>query len=183
MGTETTPIRAKSRREQFRERSDELGDPLQRSWPDVNKVRVVCGLAVAALPPCAFFWLMLIATGDVDTVFARVGFKATALGLCWFIGIGSLFLALLGHTYGEVGRFNCLALCGSLAFFLPLLIGLVSLAGRNHPLAGHEVLTRIINEALSGVLYGPLGVLGGWMLWGIAVRPASPPLQEMAKVF
>jgi hypothetical protein len=144
---------------------------------------MVFGLAAAAAIPCAAFWLELGMISDIDEVFMRVGLKTTVLAMCWFIGPGSLFLLWLGRTYGTVGRFNCLSLCGSLGFFLPLLIALLFLAGRSQLPDTDETLSRILSAAFSGILYGPLGVGGGWMLWRIAFRPASVPLKELADVF
>jgi hypothetical protein len=50
---------------------------------------------------------------------------ATGGAMCWFIGIGSLFLAWLGRKRGVIERFTCLALCATLTFFLPFIGALV----------------------------------------------------------
>jgi hypothetical protein len=184
MGMEATPVRTKSRRQQFRERPDAPSDSLRRAWSAVSKARMVFGLAAAGTVPCIAFWFLLELTNDGLEIRALLITAATVagLGVSWFVGLGALFLVWVGHTYGAVSRFNCLALCATLGFFTPLLYAVFSMA-LAPPSDVTESLGRILDGALSGLLFGPLGLFGGWLLWRIAVRPASAPIEEMVEVF
>ena len=183
MGMVVEAPMTKSRHQQ-RERSDVPGEPLRRSWPTVNKARMVAGLAAAAIIPCLAFWLLLAVTSkniELDLLIlasAQVG----GLAMCWFIGPGSLFLVWLGRTYSAISRFNCFALCATLAFFLPAFELLVSTA-ESPPTEAGEGLKRILGTVVIGLILTPLNLFGGWMLWRIAIRPAARPLLEIAEVF
>jgi hypothetical protein len=145
---------------------------------------MVFGLAAAAVIPCASFWVLLAITrADTErNLLLWAGLEATTLGMCWFIGLGSLFLLWLGRRYGAVGRFHCLALCATLAFSMPLAVVLVTVAVSPPPEVD-ETLYRFLGGAMIGLFLAPIDLLGGWLLWRIAIRPASVPLEEMAEVF
>jgi hypothetical protein len=183
MGMETTPPRIKSRRQYYRERPDTPAQPLQRSWRDVNKARMLVGLASAAAIPSAVYCFLLAVTLELSSeVLFWAGLLTAILALSWFIGLGSLFLAWLGRSSGIIGRFNCLALCATLSFFTPLLFTLVGTA-LSEPVDFNEGLDRIIAGTFCGLLFGPLGLFSGWILWRIAIRPTLAPIEEMVEVF
>jgi len=183
MGTETNTLPIRRRR-----RSWELGeahhDSMQRAWPAISKTRMVFGLAAAPLIPCTVFWLWIWLTRSEDLHlgdFILTGGVSTGLGMCWFIGAGSLFLVWLGRTYGTVGRFNCLALGATLTFAMPILSASYDLAVTPEPDVGGSL--GYLLAAASGLILAPIGILGGWVLWRLAIRPAARPLSEMADVF
>jgi hypothetical protein len=182
MGTGIETYRTERARRRWGEPPMDREDSPQRAWSAVRKARVVWGLAVAAIVPCAAFWLSISLTLERDRILLH-GFLSTGvLALCWFIGMGTLFLAWLGRTYGTVGRFNCLALCATLTFSLPLISALIG-AATSPPFDPIESLADILGGAALGLLFAPLGIFGGWVLWRIAIRPAAIPLKELAEAF
>jgi hypothetical protein len=184
MGTNIETLQRMSRRQQWHERPDERTDSLQRAWRDVNKARVVFGLGLAPIFPSAISWTWTgLTTDNVDIDdFIFTSIVSTGLGMCWCIGVGSLFLLWLGRTYGLVGRFNCLALCGTLTFSMPLVTSLIAFSTGPHRSITENVGT-ILGSAVIGLGLAPLGIFGGWVLWRIAIRPAAVPVQEMAEIF
>jgi hypothetical protein len=182
MGTEIETFRTQRARRRWGEPPKDRDGSLNRTWSAVRKARVVWGLAVASIFPCAAFWLSISLTLERDRILLH-GFLSTGiLALCWFIGVGALFLSWLGRTYGTVGRFNCLALCATLSFSLPLISALIGTASS---LPGNliEGLATIPGGAAVGLLFAPLGIFSGWVLWRIAIRAAAIPLQEIAQAF
>ncbi len=137
-------------------------------------------LGAAPILPGTLFWVFVGLTSDRATTndLLIAGAFSIFLAMCWFIGVGSLFLFWVGRRYGQVERFTCLALCGTLAFSLPLLSSLIWITED----AG-ESLGAILVGAIIGLVFTPLGMFGGWVLWRIAIRPAAIPLREMADVF
>jgi hypothetical protein len=181
---EVGTLKTKSRRQQWRERPEESADSLKRAWLAVNKARMVFGLAGAPIFPCAVFWIWAGLQTDIGLIGELIltSFISTALGMCWFIGVGSLFLTWLGRRYGVVERFNCLALCATLTFSMPLVSAFIGFGIGPLPDVT-ESLGIILASAISGLTLAPLGMIGGWVLWRIAIRPAARPLQEIAEVF
>jgi hypothetical protein len=172
-----------NRRRRSWELTETQGHPLQRAWSTVNKARMVFGLAAAAIVPCAAFWFLLGTNADHGFDAAMIDIaEIAAIGMCWFIGVGSLFLAWAGRTYGAVSRFNCLALCATLTFSMPLFLLLVSDTVNPSPDAG-DAFYQILGAAFVGMIPTPINLLGGWLLWRVAIRPAAVPLEELAEVF
>jgi hypothetical protein len=184
MGTGIETFRTERARRRWQEPAKDSTESLQRAWSEVSKVRVVLGLAAAPLFPCAVFWTWLgVTSKPIDlSGFLLTSIVSTTLGICWFIGVGSLFLVLLGRAYGVIGRFNCLALCATLTFSMPLVSTLIGIAMA--PFMDISAsLSAILESAFSGLILAPFGIIGGWGLWRIAIRPAARPLEEIAEVF
>jgi hypothetical protein len=183
MGMEAGVPRVKSRRQQWREQPDADPDSLQRSWGDVNKARVVFCLAAAGILPTALFWLWIGLEPDDFAAPIVTGIVFSAFAMTWFVGAGSLFLFWLGQTHGVVERFNCLALCATLSFFMPLVVLLVAVGLSPSQTGADFIMWVIFGAGFGGLVVSPLGLIGGWILWRIAIRPAARPLKEIAEVF
>lgn len=183
-GDEIGTPRHKSRRQQWREREDDDADSLHRAWPAVNKARVVLGLGAAPTVPCVAFWFWIGFSHDFAEIRNLIASSITSTGLamCYFIGVGSAFMLWLGRTYGVVARFNCLALGASLTFSMPPLNVVIDLISGPRP-DNTGSLLAMLSAVTLGLVLVPFGIFGGWMLWRIAIRPASVPLKEMAEIF
>lgn len=176
MGTGIETFTSERARRRWQERSQTNEDSFQRAWPDVKKERVAFGFAIAGILPTAAKWLWLHLTLNVGTA----GLSPASFAISWFVGAGSGFLFWLGRRYSVIERFNCLALCTSLAFFMPVVVALIELCLSS---AAADFLWLSLGAAIAGVVIAPLGLVGGWFLWRFAIRPAARPLQEIAEVF
>jgi hypothetical protein len=182
MGTGIETFTSERARRRWSEPPKENEDSLQRAWSAVSKTRMVFGLVAAGIFPSLLFWAIIslligMSSGDFVTALVSIGFMAI-----WYIGVGSLFLSWLGRRYGVIERFNCLALCTTLAFFVPLIIWLIEIA-LDPADALADVWKSILGAGLIGLVATPLGLVGGWFLWRFAIRPAARPLKEIAEVF
>jgi hypothetical protein len=145
---------------------------------------MVFGLGAAPILPSAVFWSWVGVRAN-NPVMGDLIFEiaiSTGFTICWFIGIGSLFLAWMGRTYGAIARFTCFALCGTLTFSMPLAGAMIDFATAP-PAGAVDGFLLVLASAIAGLVLAPLGVFGGWLVWRIAVRPAAIPLEEVAEVF
>jgi hypothetical protein len=182
MGMDAAPQRQKSRRRQWRERPDEPAESLRRSWHYVNNAHAVFGLALASLAPIVPLMVLALCTAEALDTSTMTGFLYFAgIGMFWFVAAGSLFLFWHGHRNTIVERFDCLSLCATLGFLVPMLTAF-TVAVLTQSLAfpsGGAVLAF----AFCGLCLAPFGAFGGWLLWRTAIRPAARPLREIAEVF
>ena len=141
---------------------------------------MVTGLAVAAIIPCAAFWLLLRTGADHGFAGMMIDIAEVAgCGAAWFIGLGSLFLMWASRTDGVVSRFKCLALCAILTFSMPFFLVLLSTAV-NPSTGSGEIFYPMVGCAFVGLVATPVNLIGGWLLWCIAFPAASASFEEMA---
>ena len=125
---------------------------------------MVAGLGVASIIPSAGFWFLLSLHRD-DGLIAVAGIAF--LCMCWFIVVGSLFLA----AASAVSRSGCQALCAALTFSVPFFIfALVSVA-----MDSRADASSFLGTVILGLVLVPFNLFGGWLLWCILA-----PSQETA---
>jgi hypothetical protein len=181
MGTGIETFTSERARRRWSEPPETNQDSLQRAWSAVNKARVVFGLAAAGLFPAAIWWTWVGLAADAQISSGLAVAVSTGVAVIWFVGMGTLFLFWLGRRCGVVERFNCLALCATLAFAMPLVVVIIEIGlSPTEALAGN--VSTLLGAAAIGLIFAPLGLFGGWFLW-FAIRPAARPLKEIAEVF
>lgn len=146
-----------------------------RLWRDFRLWRLGLG-GVAYMVPLALFAAMYIAAGNIPG--SPAGPTAIALVSVWFVAVwpvlgGSALLAVVLRLRpsAAVRRTDCIAI-GMVVAFLDLLIPVIPFALADVTSLKLEHAFAMFRTVLlySGVVT-PLGFLGGWFFWLIAVRP------------
>jgi hypothetical protein len=160
--------------------------PSQRRRSDLGLLRISFALAVAPLGPIA---LVGVPVAAILGTFALIvaGIIAIAATI-WSLLFGLLYLNTVARVRGVVGRAECILLGACTAFLLPA----ATLAAGYAWDALHDAFlfspwTRWGNGLSTVVVFGgvflPFGALGGWIFWGIGVKPAAVPTTDFAAVF
>lgn len=105
-------------------------------------------------------------------------------GVIWQMLGGWAYLLLVVRTRGKIGRSECLLLGIALMLVLPIVIFLVISADSGSPglaeaTAGFTPPWILISVGIFLIL----GLISGWVFWGIGVRPAKTPVAASASVF
>jgi hypothetical protein len=180
----------------------------QRRWSDLQMGRLAVGLVAAPLPPivlgCLLLWLVdsgdpftddgtFIPAGERFFNVLRVGAIVEAAAGPWSIIAGLAALVLRSRRSGLVGRVDCFLLGILLAFSIPVVCWLCSLAvdavvvqwGSGLPYFnfGHLGTDGLGIAALVGLPLTPFGFLGGWIFWRLVIRPAVAPVPDVSGMF
>jgi hypothetical protein len=166
---------------------------LHRRWADLRLWRLALGLACAPLPGMV---AILVAGIGVDGLspertlwYGRVAAETTLL---WWILIGLIYLVAVTCWRRRIARSECLWL-GTLSG--PFFIVAIFLLRHFAPLAILRLLdlrphmtslaVELPNLAepdayVIAIICGFIGLLGGWIFWGIGIRPAPLPPPDAA---
>jgi hypothetical protein len=166
----------------------ENGMPHQRRWLDLRMGRLFSALMLAAGVP----WVVLIVvaaphyvgvTSPTDILYGLAG------GLIylevWFLAVGLLFLFAVCRRRGNIRRGDCLLLgtlltCSFLVFAVVVVFAVgLSLEGG----AGYGTVSQFMTAIAVSIVLIPFGLLSGWVLWRVGVRPAKEPDLRVAPVF
>jgi hypothetical protein len=96
----------------------------------------------------------------------------------WTLMVGLASVFGIFRRRSRVSRLGCLFLGGVVAFTFPV----AAFIAANMLIAPSD-LSAIGATAMIGLFAIPFGVLGGWMFWRIAIRPAPLPSPVVAQVF
>jgi hypothetical protein len=166
------------------QRALQLG-PNERRWRDLRGWRLSLGLALGSVTCTVLIFIIEMFDAGVsgDDIIAMM-LGMLILGGGWQLLGGWAYLLLVPRQRGKTGLAECLLLGVGLMVTLPGFISLVilGLAGR----AG-------VAEAFSGFsgpwillslsVFTVFGLVCGWMLWRVGVKPAQAPVAASAAVF
>jgi len=164
----------------------------QRPWRDIERWRLMLGIAVAPVAPVVLGSCLLLALSDGGIIYNSLA-GVLAAADAWSLAVGGGILLLLGRIRGVIRRADCLLLGAFLAFSLPLAAVFISHAvdwinGAQQP---PEDTDLMLDEGSSGgnalsfigLCLIPFGTLGGWIFWWVGVHPAKPKTLDASSVF
>jgi hypothetical protein len=158
-----------------------------RLWRDLRLWRLGIGgliyvafLAVVAATFIAF-------SGDrsyTDLPPKQLGLIVIGFVFVWPLFGWSSWFAVVLRMHGLIGRAHCLIAGALIAFLDPLILPVFAslLSGGIHA-SVYGGLRNLIDAVWSGALIAPVGLLGGWIFWRIAIRPAPMPQPSDWSVF
>jgi hypothetical protein len=163
---------------------------IERRWQDLRKWRLLFAMILAAAVPIVLFAILsILSFGPIsDQYFSAAGFgSALIIFEFWFLAFGIPYLFFVRSRRGTVRRRDCLFL-GSLVYccfpvFLVTLQGRFGLPAASWIDAQTGVAGVILLSAVLGFIFLPFGLLSGWILWRVGVRPAKPEEIGVAPVF
>jgi hypothetical protein len=167
--------------------------PLERRRRDLRLWRLVLGLALAPAPAGG---LVLAAEGAIRRPplvhflwEARVVFESSVL---WSLIAGFAYLAAVTLWRRRISRAECLALGAVSAvlfppavlayrhFAPPALLALLALKPHTDPFSAEFPDWRDLADWVALALCASFGFLGGWIFWGVGIRPAPLPPPEIS---
>jgi hypothetical protein len=155
-----------------------------RRWQNVWKPRLAIAVMLAAAIPGIVVVVIATLAGGSDTlaVLTLPGFGAVMLVLeIWFFALGLPYFYLLGQRRGSIRRRDCLVLGTLLScFFFPVLAAAWGLIPGMH-LDESDTLVVFMTAVWLSIIFIPIGLFCGWVLWRIGVRPT--PLLDLPVVF
>jgi hypothetical protein len=142
---------------------------------------------VAPIFPLAVCYGLIMLTGRATSFGDILAFaKLTGCATVWSLALGSSYLAVSPRRSGTITRSQCLYLGGVAGMLFPaaFLIFFSAVTAMLDPGAMSEYfLEGLMINLVVGVFFSPFGILGGWLLWRISVRPAKPTLDAVEQVF
>jgi hypothetical protein len=165
----------------------------QRRWRDLKTWRLFLGLVAAPVPSVLLGILLLILVDQ--PLMPSQAFIVTGVILLvtivWSLLVGWSYLLIVTRRRAVLSRTGCFFLGIAAAITLPAIAESVSIVvdaftiGSDYAFAepwGSDASTRVLGAMLS-VALAPFGLLGGWIFWRLAVRPAVTTLGDAAPVF
>jgi hypothetical protein len=166
---------------------------LHRRWADLRLWRLCLGLAAAPLP-IAFVILVGVSTIEQPTLerllwYARVIVECTVI---WSLVAGLAYFIVVTRQRMKLARAECLALGAvtgglfpdvimSFRHFAPLaVLGLMDLHPHTRPLLPELFDWTSPSDFIMTSVFAVAGAFSGWILWGVAVRPAPLPPPDIA---
>jgi len=150
---------------------------LERSWPDLSTWRLSFGLSVGAVPPAI---LGLLLNTDKPLGETAVVVPAFLLALAsWCLIGGWTYLLLISRRRGLIRRHDCLWLGVGLMELAIIVSGIFLWA--EHGL--DDFRGGVVGILIALVLMLLFGLLGGWLLWRVGVRPAPLEHDRTTSVF
>ncbi|WP_395019920.1 hypothetical protein [Dongia sp.] len=158
--------------------------PIGPRTADLPLGRVLLALAVAPLLGAALMTLGVHLVNAFEG--SGVGWKDLTLSMlapiAWSMICGMTYLRTVSRLRDQIAWHECLLLGCASSFLMPLvydIVGTLLLQGR-FPLLDWAHLK---NYAFAGLFTLPFGLLGGWLFWRIAVRPADIAMRDLSGVF
>jgi hypothetical protein len=155
--------------------------PTQRRWRDLSNRRLFLGLVAAPVLPIMLGLIFVFRSGPTENALdmARTILSAA---IAWSLVLGWAYLLIVSRWRGRVGRVECLVLGIVAAATLPF--ATISLLGHDFfGISSSDEPDATGIAAILAILLTPFGLLGGWCLWRLGVRPAVTTVDDMAPVF
>jgi hypothetical protein len=153
-----------------------------RLWRDLRLWRLGLGGAAYMVPFALFAALFIASGGDPSIQPVPLALFGVWFAAVWPIVGGSASLAILLRLRSSavVRRADCLVI-GMIVISLDVpVLSLLSLLAEVSSFRFANAFGRLVSAILYGGLVTPLGLLGGWLFWRIAVRPLPAPRTEWA---
>jgi hypothetical protein len=166
-------------------------NPHQRSWADLKIWRLGLGLVLAPLVPYAAMAVVgqYVSNGILFDDLWRAVLVLAGIAVAWSLIAGPAYLLTVVRGRRRTGRTECLLLGTGIAASLPTAaIASVALMPewlyRKLDLGPLDPLSQLVSICLVvGLILAPFGLIGGWILWRVAVRPAPLPVPDVTAVF
>jgi hypothetical protein len=161
----------------------------RRSWQGIETWRLAFGLAFAPVPPLLCYGLLTaLASGSLANFVVGpwsppLPFEVMAIAAeLWSVAFGTFYLLTSPRRSGTITRGSCLFVGGLTGVFFPTVVVLLFLAAVDE--ISLELMTMALAyNLLGGLFLMPLGVIGGWTFWLVAVRPAKLQPGAIERVF
>ena len=165
--------------------------PHQRAWTDLKVRRLGLGLVLAPLIPFAAMTLIgeAITQGLLLNDVGKIVLVLASVTLAWSLIAGATYLLTVVRWRRRTGRAECLLLGTGSAATLPTAVAtgiavMPEWLNRQLDIGPVGPFVAMIPDCLViGLFLSPFGLLGGWILWRIGVRPAPLPVPDVTAVF
>jgi hypothetical protein len=173
----------------------------RRRWRDVSVLRVTIALLIGPILTLAILvaiehLIVALYFPNEDATFEGNDWALSALVIAYWMLAGWAYLLLIPRWRGIVSRVECLLLGTALTLIAPPLLALPWIIITSAPGAKIELLIENALYALRTgpgfavaywavviLLFLPFGIFSGWLLWRIAVQPATARVADAAAVF
>ena len=158
--------------------------PDQRRWQDLQGWRLCLGFVLGPIA-CAVltFCIEVFDSGVTDEGLKGLMIGLIFFGVIWQMLGGWAYLLLVARTRGKIGRNECLLLGIALMVLLPapLVLLIVTDPSANAASALDGFTPPWILISLGVFLI--FGLVSGWLLWWVGVRPSQASVAASASVF
>jgi hypothetical protein len=162
--------------------------PHQRHWSDLRFKRILLGLLLAPMLPSVLSaplaWAVLLEgfplpLQSATSYLASWGLAAEA----WALLSGLTVLLTVVRRLGYRGRNGCLILGCAGAFTLPFFGLTLGVTISQDAVTATDTIKILAFGATIGLPAMPFGLLGGWIFWRVAVRPAPASIGDVTGLF